>query len=48
MKDNDDKEVEKPTEEPATEVVEEKEPEPEKLTLEEYYKAKGVEMTYKV
>ena len=30
----------------STEVVEEKEPEPEKLTLEEYYKQKGVEISY--
>ena len=37
---------EKPAEEQTTEVVEEKEPEVEKLTLEEYYKAKGVEIAY--
>ena len=41
----DDKVEDKPVEE-VTEPVEEKEPEPEKLTLEEYYKAKGVDVTY--
>ena len=36
---------ERPTEE-QVEAVEEKEPEVEKLTLEEYYKAKGVDLDY--